>query len=415
VHQPYQLAIALRYLRARSRDSFISFISLVSMVGIGLAVAVLMVVLSVMNGFEYELRQGILGMVAHATLTGYEGPLEDWQAVREKALAQPGVVAAAPLVEGQGMAVVGEQFAGIQVRGIVPDLETGVTEVGNLLIAGDLASLAPGSYNIAIGSALAELLGLEVGDELVLLLAQARVTPAGILPRVRSFTVTGIFEAGMYDYDRGLAFVHMDDAARLFQTAGRATSLDLKVTDIYSARQTVTTLALDLGGGFYVSDWSAQHANVFRSIAITKSIMFILLSMVVAVAAFNIVSTLVMVVREKRGDIAILRSFGATPRGIMSIFASQGTAIGVIGTLFGLVLGMLIMRYLNAAVGLIESIFDVELVSAEVYFIADLPTQARFDEIGQISLLALILAVAATIYPALKAAHQPPAEALRYE
>lgn len=415
MHQPYQLAIALRYLRARSRDSFISFISLVSMVGIGLAVAVLMVVLSVMNGFEYELRQGILGMVSHATLTGYEGPLEDWQAVREKALAQPGVVAAAPLVEGQGMAVVGEQFAGIQVRGIVPDLETGVTEVGNLLIAGDLASLAPGSYNIAIGSALAELLGLEVGDELVLLLAQARVTPAGILPRVRSFTVTGIFEAGMYDYDRGLAFVHMDDAARLFQTAGRATSLDLKVTDIYSARQTVTTLALDLGGGFYVSDWSAQHANVFRSIAITKSIMFILLSMVVAVAAFNIVSTLVMVVREKRGDIAILRSFGATPRGIMSIFASQGTAIGVIGTLFGLVLGMLIMRYLNAAVGLIESIFDVELVSAEVYFIADLPTQARFDEIGQISLLALILAVAATIYPALKAAHQPPAEALRYE
>ena len=415
MHQPYQLAIALRYLRAQSRDSFISFISLVSMVGIGLAVAVLMVVLSVMNGFEYELRQGILGMVAHATLTGYEGPLEDWQAVREKALAQPGVVAAAPLVEGQGMAVVGEQFAGIQVRGIVPDLETGVSEVGNLLIAGDLASLAPGSYHIAIGSALAELLGLEVGDELVLLLAQARVTPAGILPRVRSFTVTGIFEAGMYDYDRGLAFVHMDDAARLFQTAGRATSLDLKVTDIYSARQTVTTLALDLGGGFYVSDWSAQHANVFRSIAITKSIMFILLSMVVAVAAFNIVSTLVMVVREKRGDIAILRSFGATPRGIMSIFASQGTAIGVIGTLFGLVLGMLIMRYLNAAVGLIESIFDVELVSAEVYFIADLPTQARFNEIGQISLLALILAVAATIYPALKAAHQPPAEALRYE
>ena len=415
MHQPYQLAIALRYLRARSRDSFISFISLVSMVGIGLAVAVLMVVLSVMNGFEYELRQGILGMVSHATLTGYEGPLEDWQAVREKALAQPGVVAAAPLVEGQGMAVVGEQFAGIQVRGIVPDLETGVSEVGNLLIAGDLASLAPGSYNIAIGSALAELLGLEVGDELVLLLAQARVTPAGILPRVRSFTVTGIFEAGMYDYDRGLAFVHMDDAARLFQTAGRATSLDLKVTDIYSARQTVTTLALDLGGGFYVSDWSAQHANVFRSIAITKSIMFILLSMVVAVAAFNIVSTLVMVVREKRGDIAILRSFGATPRGIMSIFASQGTAIGVIGTLFGLVLGMLIMRYLNAAVGLIESIFDVELVSAEVYFIADLPTQARFDEIGQISLLALILAVAATIYPALKAAHQQPAEDLRYE
>jgi lipoprotein-releasing system permease protein len=408
------LAIALRYLRARSRDSFISFISLVSMVGIGLAVAVLMVVLSVMNGFEHELRQGILGMVSHATLWG-EGPLEDWQAVREAALARPGVIAAAPLVVGQGMAVADGQFAGIEVRGILPDLEMGVSEVGNLLVAGDLASLTPGRYNMAIGSALAELLGLEVGDELVLLLAQARVTPAGIEPRKRSFTVSGIFEAGMYDYDRGLVFVHMDDAARLFRTAGKATSVNLKVADIYSAGRTVRTLALDLGGGFSVSDWSGQHTNVFRSIAITKSIMFILLSLVVAVAAFNIVSTLVMVVREKRGDIAILRSFGATPRGIMSIFASQGTAIGVIGTLSGLALGMLVMRYLNDAVGVIESIFDVELVSAEVYFIADLPTQARFDEIAQICLVALILAVAATIYPALKAAHQPPAEALRYE
>lgn len=415
MHQPYQLSIALRYLRARSRDSFISFISLVSMVGIALAVAVLMVVLSVMNGFEYELRQGILGMVSHATLTGYEGPLEDWEAVREEVLTHPGVIAAAPLVEGQGMAVVGEEFAGIQVRGIVPDLETGVTEVGNLLVAGDLASLVPGGYNMVIGAALAELLGLQVGDKLVLLLAQARVTPAGIEPRKRRFTVTGIFAAGMYDYDRGLAFVHMDDAARIFQTAGKATSVNLKVADIYSAGQMVRSIALELGGGFYVSDWSGQHANVFRSIAITKSIMFILLSMVVAVAAFNIVSTLVMVVREKRGDIAILRSFGATPRGIMSIFASQGTAIGVIGTLLGVALGMLVMRYLNAAVGLIEAVFDVELVSAEVYFIADLPTQARFDEIGQICLLALILAVVATVYPALKAAHQPPAEALRYE
>jgi lipoprotein-releasing system permease protein len=415
VHQPYQLAIALRYLRARSRDSFISFISLVSMVGIGLAVAVLMVVLSVMNGFEYELRQGILGMVSHATLTGLDGPLDDWQGARAEALVRPDVIAAAPLVVGQGMAVAGERFAGIEVRGILPDLETQVSEVANLLVAGDIASLAPNRYNMVIGSALAELLGVELGDELVLLLAQARVTPAGMVPRARSFTVTGIFEAGMYDYDRGLAFVHMDDAARLFRTAGKATSLTLKVADIYAAGQTVRTLALDLGGGFYVSDWSGQHGNVFRSIAITKSIMFVLLSLVVAVAAFNIVSTLVMVVREKRGDIAILRSFGATPRGIMSIFASQGTAIGVIGTLLGLALGMLIMRYLNAAVGLIESIFDVELVSAEVYFIADLPTQARFDEIAQICLVALLLAVAATIYPSLKAARQPPAEALRYE
>jgi lipoprotein-releasing system permease protein len=415
VRQPYQLSIALRYLRARSRDSFISFISLVSMLGIGLAVAVLMVVLSVMNGFEHELQQRILGMVSDATLTGYEGPIEDWEAVRTHALARPDVVAAAPLVEGQGMAVFGDSFAGIGLRGIVPSLESGVSQIAAMLVAGDLGLLSPGSFNMIIGSALAELLDVQIGDKVVLLLAQARVTPAGILPRVRTFTVAGIFDAGMYEYDRGLAYVHMDDAARLFQTGGRATGVSLKVTDLYAAGSIVTAIARTLGGGFYVSDWSRQHANIFRSIAITKAIMFVLLSLVIAVAAFNIVSTLVMVVREKRGDIAILRTFGASPRGIMSIFASQGTAIGVVGTTFGVLLGLTIMRYLDVVVAFVESTFGIDLLPAEVYFIAELPTQARFGEIGQICALALLLAVAATIYPALKAARAPPAEALRYE
>ena len=415
MRQPYQLSIALRYLRARSRDSFISFISLVSMVGIGLAVAVLMVVLSVMNGFEYELQQRILGMVSHATLTGFEGPIEDWQAVREGTLAHAGVVAAAPFVEGQGMAVSGERFAGVGVRGIMPSLETEVTEIGNVLVAGELADLAPGTFNMLIGSALAEELGVGVGDRIVLLLARARVTPVGLGPVLRRFTVSGLFEAGMYDYDRGLVFMHMDDAARLYQTQGKATSLSLKVTDIYSAGSIVREVALAQGGGFYINDWSQQHANVFRSITITKAILFVLLSMVIAVAAFNIVSTLVMVVREKRGDIAILRSFGASPRGIMSIFAAQGTAIGVIGTGLGVLLGLAVMRYLDTVVAFIESSFGIDLLAADVYFIADLPTRARVDEVAQICVLALLLAVAATIYPALKAAREPPAEALRYE
>ncbi len=413
--QPYQLSIALRYLRARSRDSFISFISLVSMLGIGLAVAVLIVVISVMNGFEYELQQKILGMVSDATIIGYEGPLENWEAVREHALERPDVVAAAPFIEGEGMAVFGDNFAGVGVRGIVPGLESGVTTLADEIVEGDYDSLGSDGYNMLIGRALADELGAKLGDKVVLLLAEARVTPAGIAPRARAFTITGIFDAGMYEYDRGLVFVGMGAAGRLFQTGGKATSVSLRVRDIYAARQVATSVALELGGGFYVTDWSRQFANVFRSIALTKSIMFILLSMVVAVAAFNIVSTLIMVVREKRGDIAILRSFGAAPRAIMSVFATQGTAIGVIGTAFGLGLALVIMRYLDAVVRLIEDWFDIDLLSAEVYFIAELPTQARFGDIAGICSIAFALAVVATFYPALKAARQAPAEALRYE
>jgi lipoprotein-releasing system permease protein len=415
VRQPYQLSIAFRYLRARSRDSFISFISLVSMLGIGLAVAVLMVVLSVMNGFEYELQQKILGMVSDATLTGFEAPIDEWQAARTRILERADVVAAAPLVEGEGMVIYGDAFAGIEVRGIVPSLETEVSAVGDLLVAGDLAALTPGTFNIVIGRGLADLLGIRVGDKLQLALPQARVTPGGFVPRRKVFTVAGIFSAGMYEYDRGVAFIHLADAALLFRTGGKATSMSLKVTDIYAAGTTVMETARALGGGFYASDWSRQHANIFRSIAITKGIMFVLLSLVIAVAAFNIVSTLVMVVREKRGDIAILRSVGTSPRGVMSIFATQGTAIGVVGTTFGLLLGLVVMRFLDTLVAFIESTFGIDLLPEDVYFIAELPTRARFDETLQICALTLLLAVAATIYPALKAAHAPPAEALRYE
>jgi lipoprotein-releasing system permease protein len=413
--QPYEIFMALRYLRARSRNGFISFISLVSMVGIGLAVAVLIVVLSVMNGFEKELQQRILSIVSHASVSGYEGPLDDWQAAREQALSLPDVAEAAPYVEGQGLIIAGDASAAVRVRGVRPNLEQAVSQIGELLIDGSMDALEPRSYRIVIGTSLAALLGLNVGDSLVLMLAQGRVTPAGVIPRMRSFEVAGIFEAGMYEYDRGLVYVSMEDASLLFRTDGRASGLRVTVRDIYQAGQVARELALSLGGGFYISDWTRQHSNFFRSIQLTKSIMFVILSMVIAVAVFNIVSTLVMVVREKRGDIAIMQSFGASARSILTVFAAQGTLIGIVGTALGLALGLLIASELGPMVAFLEAWLEIDLLSEEVYFISDLPTEIRLPEVARIGMLALLLAVIATLYPAINASRQPPAEALRYE
>ncbi len=415
MRQPYELSIALRYLRARSRNGFISFISLVSMLGIGLAVAVLSVVLSVVNGFENELQQRLLGMVSHAAVTGIEEPLEDWEALREAALARPDVTAVAPFVEGQGLIVFGDTPAGVNVRGIDPTLEQQVSQLGELLRVGDLDALQDGSYRVIVGSSLAAELGLGVGDSLVLIIAQGRVTPAGVVPRMRSFEVAGIFEAGMYEFDRGLVYVSLADAARLFRTDGRPTGLRLSVTDIYMARRVSEEVAISFGGGFYIDDWMRQHGNFFRSIQITKSIMFAIFSMVIAVAVFNIVSTLTMVVRDKRGDIAILQSFGASVRSIITMFAAQGALIGVIGTAFGLLLGIFISSLLGRIVAFVETSLGLDLLAGEIYLITDLPTQIRYAEVAQIGLLAISLSILATLYPAVSASRQPPAEALRYE
>ncbi|TDJ46810.1 MAG: lipoprotein-releasing ABC transporter permease subunit [Gammaproteobacteria bacterium] len=415
LRQPYELSIAVRYLRATSRHGFISFISLVSMIGIGLAVAVLSVVLSVVNGFESELQQRILGIVSHAAISGVEGPLEDWEAMREIVLARPDVTGVAPYVEGQGLVVFDGTTAGINVRGIIPALEQDVSRLGVLLRDGDLEALQDGSYTMLVGSSLAAELRLKVGDSLVLMIAQGSVTPAGVVPRMRSFEVAGIFEAGMYEFDRGLVYISLADAGRLFRTDGRPTGLRLAVTDIYLAQRISEQVAIGLGGGFIIDDWTRHHGNFFRSIQITKSIMFVIFSMVVAVAVFNIVSTLAMVVRDKRGDIAILQSFGASTRSIIAMFATQGALIGVIGTVFGLALGILISSQLEGFVNLMEVTFGIDLLAAEVYLISDLPTQIRYPEIAKIGLLAISLAVLATLYPAISASRQPPAEALRYE
>ncbi len=419
MRQPYELSIAARYLRTSSGQSFISFISVVSMVGIGLAVAVLIVVLSVMNGFEHELQQRILGMVSDATIGGYEGPLDDWRAMRARVLEQPEIRAAAPFVEGQALAVAGERLGGVTVRGVDPQLEREVSNIGAIMRKGDLGALVGGGYKIVIGKSLAEALGVDVGGEVVLVLAEASVTPAGLVPRVRAFTVAGVFEAGMYEYDRGFVFVSFDDAARLFHTGGRASGLRLDIDSLYDAREvaerTARALVADFGGKLTYSDWTREHYTYFRSIQLQKTIMFVILSLVIAVAAFNIVSTLMMVVRDKRGDIAILRSFGTTPRSVLAIFASQGTFIGLLGTLLGIALALLVSWQLGNIVALLQGWLGIKLLAADVYFLSDLPTQLRPFEIAEIAALALGLAVLATFYPAFSAARQPPAEALRYE
>jgi lipoprotein-releasing system permease protein len=423
MRQPYELSIAVRYLRTRSAHSFISFISAVSMIGIALAVAVLIVVLSVMNGFEHELQRRILGMVSDASIAGHPdgAPFVDWREARERVLARGDIEAAAPYVEGQAMAVAGETVAGVTVRGIDPALEADVSTIRSVMTSGDLAELTDGSYRVVIGAQLAALLEVGVGDQVMLVLANGgRVTPAGFVPRVRNLTVTGTFDAGMYEYDRGLVFTSFGDAARLFDTDGEATGLRLAIPDLYNSQEVARAAARQLvadglADNYFVDDWTQLHYTFFRSIQLQKSMMFVILSLVIAVAAFNIVSTLMMVVRDKRGDIAILRSFGTTQRSIMTLFASQGTAIGLIGTALGVLLALLISWQLGNIVNVLQGWFGVDLLSAEVYYLEDLPTQVRPLEVVQIGGLALVLAIAATFYPALSAARQPPAEALRYE
>jgi len=385
------------------------------MLGIAIAVAVLIVVLSVVNGFERELQDRLLAMSAHASIEGSDDRLSEWGVWAEIAEAQTGVAAAAPFITGQGLLVFGNKLSGAELRGIDPAREATVSGVGETMIEGDLSSLEAGSFNIVLGVELAEELQASLGDKVTLTLAEGIVTPAGVVPRTRRFTVSGVYRVGMYEFDRRLAFINLGDSQKLFRKGEDVTGIRLAVTDIFNAPNIVREAALAGGGGVLVSDWTRRHINFFRSIQITKSILFVILLMVIAVAAFNIVSTLVMVVKDKQSDIAILRTAGATPADILRVFVTQGTVIGVLGTLAGMVLGVLLSLNLEGIVQFMESSFGIKFLAADVYFISDLPADLRISDVLRICSIALVLALLSTLYPAWRGSRTLPAEALRYD
>ena len=411
----YEVFVGLRYILSRSGNRFISFISTMSILGIAVGVAVLVVVLSVVNGFETELRLRILSMTSHAAITGYEDGIRDWQAAAELAGENPRVLQSAPFIEGEGMLVHDDAVSGVSIRGVLPAEELAVSGIGEKMKSGSLDDLEAGSFRIVLGAALARELAVTKGDRVIMAVNQGTVTPAGIMPRVRRFTVAGTFEAGMYEYDRGLAFVHLSDAAKLYRLHDNVTGLRLKLDDLFVAPEVVRDVAIKMGGSYFVSDWTRQHRNFFRSIALSKRMLFTVLLLVVAVAAFNIVSTLVMVVKDKQSDIAILRTMGASPGSIMAIFTIQGTLVGVLGVALGVVLGILIASNTETLIHALEAALDTRFLAPDVYFISDLPSEVRTSDLVTVCATALVLCTLSTIYPAWRAARTRPAEALRYE
>jgi lipoprotein-releasing system permease protein len=390
-------------------------VALMSVLGLMLGVATLITVLSVMNGFERELRNRILSVTSHGTLSGIEGSITDWRSVQRAALKQPGVQAAVPYIEEQSMLSNGVNIAGATVRGVLPDEERRATGLAQHLTVGRLEDLEAGQYHIILGSALARELHAKVGAQVVLIAPEGTATPTGVVPRMRRFLVTGIFQSGMYEFDRGLALIHISDAAKLYKLGDRVSGIRLALQDPLQAPTAVVKLAKDLGGGFYVSDWTRNHVNFFRSIELTKSMMFVILLMIVGVAAFNIVATLVMIVKEKQTDIAILRTLGAGPQNILATFAIQGVMIGLVGTLLGAGLGSLLSHNLESLVAWLERVLGTQFLDASVYYMSDLPAYVEGMDVVRVCTVAFLLCALATIYPAWRASRTTPAEALRHE
>lgn len=412
---PYELVTGLRYTRAKRRTRFISFVSLTSIIVIALGVMVLITVLSVMNGFERELRDRTLGMASHATISGNEDGLAGWQEVAAKAAQNPNVVGTAPYIDGQAMLRVRSGLSGVLLRGVIPAEERKVSDVGEHMIAGELDALKPGEFNIVIGVELAESLGVDIGDKVDLMIPQASVTPAGVLPRFRRFTVGGVFRVGQHEFDSGLVLIRLEDAAALYRMGDRITGVRLKLRDMFQAPRVVREIARQMPGVYYISDWTRQHANFFKAVATEKTVMFLILSLLLGVAAFNIVSTLVMVVQEKQADIAILRTLGATPRSIMAIFLVQGSVIGFVGTFAGVALGITLALNVETLMPILQAVTGHQFLDPSIYYISDLPSELVAADVIKISALSLTLGLLSTLYPAWRASRVLPAEALRYE
>jgi len=413
---PYELAVGLRYTRARKgsgRNSFISFISLTSMAGIALGVAALIVVLSVMNGFQEELRNRILSVASHIEIRGLP-QLTDWQRVAAESRADPRVKAAAPFVFGQGMLTAGSVNRGALVRGVDPVLEDTVADIGAHMRRGKLTDLKPGEFGIVLGVELARALGVNMGDAVVVITPQGTVTPAGTLPRVKSFKVVGLFEIGMFEFDNSLALIDLADAQKLYRLEG-VSGVRLKLDDMFAAPAVARVLARTLTVDAEIRDWTLSHANFFRAVAIEKRVMFIILTLIVAVAAFNIVSAQVMLVTDKQADIAILRTLGASPASVMTIFVIQGALIGIIGTFIGVAGGILLALNVDTVVPALERVLGFTFLDKSVYYISELPSQLQRGDVVTIAAIALVLALIATLYPSWRASRVSPAEALRYE
>jgi len=412
--RPLEVFIGLRYTRAKRRNHFISFISLVSILGIAVGVTALITVISVMNGFDKELKDRILGMVSHATISGVGETVRDWPVALARAKENPHVLGAAPYVEREAM-LQGSRNAGAMIRGVVPDIEPQVSEIDRRMIEGKLSDLAPGSFGIVLGKELAQMLGgLGVGDHVTVFAPEFSATPIGALPRLKRFTIVGIFEAGMQEYDSGLAVVNMQDAETLYRLDG-PTGIRLRLDDMFQAFSVGRGLSDELGQMYRITDWMQGHNNFFKAVAMEKKVMFLILSLIVAVAAFNLVSTLVMLVTDKQSDIAILRTLGQSPRSVMGTFMVQGVLVGTLGIAMGVFFGVLLALNVESIVKWIEHTFHVTFLSPDVYYISELPSDLHWADVGWITATAFVFCVFATLYPAWRAARTEPAAALRYE
>jgi len=410
-----EMWVAKRYLLSSKDNNFISLISAISIFGITIAVSVLIIVLSVVNGFEKELREKLLSVSAHANIEDSTGTMENWSFYTEKAKEHANVTSAAPYLNGKGLVVMGKNFSGIEFRGIESTLEETVSNIETEMISGTLRSLKKDEFNIILGSDLANHLDVVIGDNVILNIAESITTPMGKFPRSKIFNVSGIFRIGMYEFDRRLVFIDLSDAQKLLNKNSSVDGIRLSINDIYQSGNVVREVALSFDGEFLINDWTRNHVNLFKSIQITKSILFVILLMAVAVAVFNITSTLVMVVNEKQSDIAILRTLGAKPMSILKIFLNQGSIIGFLGISLGVFIGTFFTLNLVEIVSFFENTFDFKVLAADVYFISDLPTDLRWIDIVKISAITFLLTILATLIPAMNAVRTNPSEVLRYD